>query len=226
MVLETGSSNIISLRNVSFQYAASAGVYNVSFDVHKGEFVLLIGRTGSGKTTLMRLISLELHPGSGEIGLMDLRSSRLKRRQFPRWRRQLGIVYQDLRLLNDRCVLDNVKLVAAFESRLPGKPVARAREALSRVRLSHKSRRLPNCLSAGEQQRVAIARALVNEPFVMLADEPTSNLDLETAREVVEILGEINRSGTAVLAATHQPELFSALKPRVIHIDHGRLLES
>ncbi len=224
-----GNSNtngLVKLRNVSFQYSPGEGIYGASINIARGDFVLLVGRTGSGKTTLMKLMSMELQPASGEICLLDLRSSRLKRKHYPEWRRQLGIVYQDLRLLDDRTILDNIKLVASFESRLPGSPKSRAKYILSKVRLSHKSKCYPGSLSLGEQQRVAIARALVNQPYVLLADEPTSSLDSDTAKEVIDILHEINHSGTAVVIATHQPDLFNDCHPRIFSLNDGRLSEN
>lgn len=218
---------MIKLLNVTYHYPANgAGVEDLTFELSQGEFILLVGRTGAGKTTLFKIISRELTPESGEIFLERMRSSRLKPRDIPTWRSYLGIVFQDLRLLNDRSALDNVRIAAACERNLPGKPKSRAFRAMAQVGLSHKLHDNPDHLSLGEQQRVAIARGLVNEPFVVLADEPVSNLDSSTSAEVVEVLQNINRSGTAVMVATHQPERFACCNPKFITLEKGRITEA
>jgi len=220
-------SGMVKLLNVTFQHGGVGnGVYGVSLAVAPCEFVLLVGKTGAGKTTLLKLISLEITPAAGEIVLDSYKSSEIKYRQLPLWRRRLGIVYQDFRLLRDRSALENVRLAAACESNLPGGPKERALKALGRTGLSHKIHSRPDELSTGEQQRVAIARALVNEPFLLLADEPVSNLDEETASEIVELLRKINQSGTAILVATHQLEHFAVCHTRIIKLHNGSLVES
>lgn len=219
------NSEVVNLLNVSYHYQNRRGVEGVSLKIKKGELTLLVGRTGSGKTTVYKLIARELAPDSGEIALMNLKSSSLKRKDFAMWRRHLGIVFQDLRLLNDRSVLENVRLAAECETRLPTSAKARAIRVLNRVGMSHKMQDLPSELSTGEQQRVAIARALVNEPLVLLADEPVSNLDTETSSEIIDILNRVSLSGTSVLVATHQPERFARYHPRVMRMDNGNLIE-
>jgi len=215
---------MIKFLNVTYRYpGGGSGVYELTFEVQRGEFVLVVGKTGAGKTTVFKLLSRELEPDTGEIFLDKLRSSRLRRNQLPIWRRSLGIIFQELRLLNDRSALDNVHLAAMCERNLPGKPRTRAMRAIASVGLSHKLRARPSCLSLGEQQRVAIARALVNEPFVLIADEPVSNLDSATSSEVVDVLSRVNHSGTAVIVATHQPERFASCEPRTIRIERGRI---
>ncbi len=218
---------MIKLLNVSYSYPSNgAGVENLTFEVNQGDFILLVGRTGAGKTTMFKLISRELKPDSGEIFLDKLRSSQLKRCDIPTWRSCLGIVFQELRLLSDRSAMDNVRIAAVCERNLPGKPKARAFRAMAKVGLSHKLRDHPDHMSLGEQQRVAIARGLVNEPFVLLADEPVSNLDSGTSAEVIEVLQKINHSGTAVMVATHQPERFVSCNPRFIRLEKGRITEA
>ena len=217
---------MLKLLNLSFRYSDGIGIDGVTFAVRPGELVLVVGRTGAGKTTLLKLISLELMPTAGEIMLDRLRSSEIKPRLLPQWRRRIGIIYQDLRLLGDRSALENVRLVAVCERNLPGSPRMRALKALARVGLSHKFHNLPGELSTGEQQRTAIARALVNEPLVLLADEPVSNLDIDTASEVVDLLTRVNLAGTTMLVATHQPERFERCRPRMIRIERGRVVEN
>ena len=220
------SSEIVSLKDVSYHYPNKRGVEGISLSVRKGELMLIVGRTGSGKTTIYKLIAMELIPESGELSLVEMRSSRLRRKDFALWRRHLGIVFQDLRLLHDRTVLENVRLTAECETRLPSSPKSRSLRVLSKVGMAHKIQDLPSELSTGEQQRVAIARALVNEPFVLLADEPVSNLDAETSSEIIDILHHISLSGTTVLVATHQPERFARYCPRIVTVSNGNLLES
>lgn len=219
------NNQIIDLDNVGFLYPNSQGVENICISLNKGEFVILVGRTGSGKTTLFKLISLELFPMEGEINLMDMSSLHIKRRQLPEWRRQIGIVYQDLRLLTDRNTIDNIKLAAACEKRLPGSVKSRSVRILESVGLKDKIRDFPNELSTGEQQRIAIARALVNEPFLLLADEPVSNLDNATSTGIIDILNKASLSGTTVVVATHQPERFQDYQPRVITLKDGNLVK-
>lgn len=216
---------MVKLLNVSYSYNGSVGVNGITLEIVPGELVLLIGRTGAGKTTLIRLISLELFPDSGEIILGRFRTTELRGGQFPSWRRRIGVVFQDLRLLKDRTALENVRLAACCERCLQSGSKARALRSLASVGLSHKLHGFPDELSAGEQQRTAIARALVNEPFVLLADEPVSNLDRETAADIVALLQKVNQGGTAVLVATHQPERFENCRSRLLCLDQGRLVE-
>ncbi len=215
---------MLKLLNLSYHYPGGAGINGISMELHRGEFALLVGRTGAGKTTLLKLISLELTPDNGEITLEKFRSSTLKPNHKPIWRRRLGIVHQNLLLLNDRTVLDNVRLAANCETNLHQAKV-RALKVLSRVHLSHKIHSYPYQLSTGEQQRTAIARALVNEPFILLADEPVSNLDALTSAGIIELLHHCSQSGMAVLVATHQPERFEAIKPIVYKMDDGRVFK-
>lgn len=214
---------MVRLLNVTYRHPGGGGVEGATLEVQAGEFLLLVGRTGAGKTTILRLISLELRPQSGEIVVEKFRASEMRPSKLPHWRRRLGIVYQDLRLLDDRTALDNILLAAACERNLPGRPRERALRTLSDVGLAHKIHSLPRELSAGEQQRAALARAVVNEPFVLLADEPVSHLDPATSADIVEMLRKVNQAGTAVLVATHQPERFEAVRPRVLRIEGGRV---
>lgn len=217
---------MVKLLNVTYRYNSGtdvSGVNGVSLEVKPGEFVMLVGRTGAGKTTLFRLISMQLIPNAGEIILDSLRSSEIKARFLPVWRRRLGIIHQNFRLLGDRDILENVRLAAVCEKNLPESPKKRSLKALASVGLSHKLHSRPDELSTGEQQRTAIARALVNEPFLLLADEPVSNLDVDTSTEITDLLRRVNHAGTAILVATHQHERFSSCKPRVLRLEAGRL---
>lgn len=225
-MLRNGSDgSIVKLLNVSYGYKTRRGIDGVSLSIKKGEFVILIGRTGSGKTTLFRVMSLELYPDTGEVMMSDLKSSQLKRHNLPVWRRQLGIVFQGLQLIGNRSVLDNIRLAALCERRLPGSAKSRSLTVLAKVGLLHRLRDQASQLSTGEQQRVAIARAIVNEPFVLLADEPVSNLDGESLAEVINILRKINSTGTTVVVATHQPDKFIECNPREIRLEQGKLIE-
>jgi len=217
---------VVKLINVSYRYPSSqgAGVDGITFEVNSADFILLVGRTGAGKTTLIRLLARELIPDAGEIILHQHRSLNLRRRRLPEWRRCLGIMFQDFHLLLDRSAYDNVLLTAICERRLPEKPRLRAIKALNSVGLTAKIDEFPRRLSTGEQQRVALARAIVNEPFVLLADEPVSNLDQQTSAEIIEVLRRINRAGTAVVTATHQPERFEVCRPRILRLENGRLV--
>lgn len=193
----------------------------MDFSVNRGDFVFLVGPSGAGKTSVLKLIYGEERPTSGQIHVGQYNLLRMKRREVPYLRRHLGIVFQDFRLLEDRNVFENV----AFPLRVTGvrmKEVKkRAMKSLAEVGLSHKRYRMPQELSGGEQQRAAIARALAHEPLVLLADEPTGNLDRDTAKEILMILQRINLRGTAILMATHNFELVKKFSHRIIRIEKG-----
>ncbi len=215
---------MVKFHNVSMRYPNGDGLENVSFEVRPGEFVYLVGPTGAGKSTVLKLIYMEEFPTEGYVLVDEYSSLSIRNREIPYLRRKLGIVFQDFKLLEDRDVFENV----AFALRVTG---ARARDvkrktlrALAEVGLSHKSRKMPQELSGGEQQRVAIARALVNEPLMLLADEPTGNLDPKTSVEIMNILDKVNARGTAVLMATHNYQIVNASNRRIISIKHGRTL--
>jgi len=214
---------LLRLLNATYRHPGGGGIEGITLEILSGEFLLLVGRTGAGKTTILRLISLELKPSAGDIQLERLRAGELTPSELPSWRRRLGIVYQDLKLLPDRSVFENVLLAAACEPNLPQKPRARALKALANVGLAHKLHSLPSQLSAGEQQRAALARAVVNEPYVLIADEPVSHLDPITSEAIVALMSKVNQAGTAVVVATHQPERFEAVKPRVVRVESGRI---
>lgn len=213
---------MIVLDNVCKTYSTGVSALNgVNLRIHKGEFVFIVGSSGSGKTTLFKLLLRELEPTSGKIFLNSKNISRLRRGKIPKMRRGIGVVFQDFRLLKDRNVYENV----ALAMRVVGKSAKAIRETvpqmLSLVGLADKAESLPGELSGGEQQRVALARALVNNPPVLLADEPTGNLDPTNAWEIMMLLDDINKRGTTVVVVTHNQEIVERMQKRVITIDKG-----
>ena len=218
----TGSDEIISLTNVSKTYATGAPALNgVNLHIQKGEFVFIVGDSGSGKSTMIKLLLRELVPTSGEINVMGYDLVRIRHRKIPKFRRNLGIVFQDFRLLKDRNVYENV----AFAQRIvqvPSKDIKRnVPSILATVGLAGKYKAKPRQLSGGEQQRVAIARALVNRPSILLADEPTGNLDPKNSWEIMKLLEQINENGTTVLVVTHNREIVNAMQKRVVTMKKG-----
>lgn len=215
---------MITLKNVTKEYdKENTGLTNVSLDVEKGEFVFIVGKSGSGKTTLMKLLQKELEPTSGQIIVNGQNYKELKRKELPKLRRQMGMVFQDFRLLKDRTIFENVAFAQQVVE-VPHRYIKRQVEnMLEMVGLKDRMNAFPNELSGGEQQRVAIARALVNHPVLLLADEPTGNLDPVTAKEIMELLSEINKSGTTVLVVTHNKELVNEMGKRVILIEDGHI---
>ena len=213
---------MIRLEHVSKAYSAGIPALNdVNIHINEGEFVFVVGESGSGKSTLIKLLLKELEPTSVQIIINGRELNRIRRRQIPRYRRNVGVVFQDFRLLKDRNVYENV----AFAQRVIGLPTRRIKKSvprvLSMVGLAAKYKSRPKELSGGEQQRVAIARALVNEPKILLADEPTGNLDNANAREIMKLLAEINRRGTTVLVVTHNMDIVNDMNKRVITINQG-----
>ena len=213
---------MITLEHVYKSYMPGLAALNdVNLHIDPGEFVFVVGESGSGKSTLVKLLLKELEPTEGKILVNGQDLSKIKHRQIPRYRRNVGVVFQDFRLLKDRNVYENV----AFAQRVIGLTNRRIRKnvprVLSMVGLAAKYRSRPKELSGGEQQRVAIARALVNEPQILLADEPTGNLDDTNAWEVMRLLAEINARGTTVLVVTHNMAIVNAMEKRVIRIDQG-----
>ncbi|WP_227996111.1 cell division ATP-binding protein FtsE [Nocardia australiensis] len=217
---------MITMRNVTKAYKTSTrpALDNITVDVDKGEFVFIIGPSGSGKSTFMRLLLKEEAPTAGEIQVADFRVDRLPGRRVPKLRQRIGCVFQDFRLLQQKTVQQNV----AFALEVIGKRrqfIDRTvPEVLEMVGLGGKADRLPSELSGGEQQRVAIARAFVNRPLVLLADEPTGNLDPDTSGDIMLLLERINRIGTTVVMATHDNHIVDAMRRRVVELDQGRMV--
>lgn len=213
---------MITLENVSKSYAKGQPALNdVSLHIDKGEFVFIVGNSGSGKSTLIKLLLKELEPTSGTIIVNDQDLGKMKRRNVPKYRRGVGVVFQDFRLLKDRNVYENV----AFAQRVIERPnrviKKRVPEILTLVGLAEKYKSFPRELSGGEQQRVALARALVNRPNILLADEPTGNLDPKNSLEIMKLLEEINERGTTVLVVTHNREIVNSFRKRVITMRKG-----
>ena len=216
---------MIELHKVTVIFDGQHVLDNINFSMKQGEFVYLVGQTGTGKSSLMRLTYFDLKPSSGNVKVASYNSSTITDRQIPRIRRRLGIVFQDFKLLDDRNVYDNVAF-ALFVTNAKRRDIKRkVLHVLADVGLSHKRNQMPNELSGGEQQRVVIARALVNEPIILLADEPTGNLDPTSSAEIMELLIKINMRGTAVLMATHNYELVRNYPARVVQLKDGKVLE-
>ncbi|HEY7054323.1 MAG TPA: cell division ATP-binding protein FtsE [Mycobacterium sp.] len=217
---------MISLDKVSKQYKSSArpALDNINVKIEKGEFVFLIGPSGSGKSTFMRLLLAEEKPSHGDIQVSKFHVNHLHGRHIPSLRQVIGCVFQDFRLLQQKTVYENV----AFALEVIGKRgdvIKRVvPEVLEMVGLSGKANRLPHELSGGEQQRVAMARAFVNRPLVLLADEPTGNLDPDTSKDIVDLLERINRTGTTVVMATHDHHIVDSMRQRVVELDMGKLV--
>ena len=216
---------MIEFRNVSKTYETGVeAVHNANFIIEKGEFAFLVGSSGSGKSTLIKLILKEEEPTSGNIIINGRDTTFLKPKRVPYLRRSMGVVFQDFRLLPDRTVYDNVAY-AMYIVRATKKHIRRqVPMVLSLVGLSNKAKMYPNELSGGEQQRVALARALVNNPSMLIADEPTGNLDPETAWDITNLLNDINNRGTTVVVATHAKDIVNKMKKRVIQIEEGNIV--
>ena len=216
---------MIVLENVVKEYPNGVGAINgISLHIERGEFVFVVGDSGSGKSTLIKLLLKELEPTSGMIRVNGVNLGRMKKRAIPKYRRKIGCVFQDFRLLKDRNVYENV----AFAQRVVNRPTRvirkRVPEVLQEVGLAVKYKSFPDELSGGEQQRVALARALVNRPDILLADEPTGNLDPKTSEEIMKLLEQINDRGTTVLVVTHNKEIVNAMKKRVVTMHEGSII--
>ena len=216
---------MIKLEHVSKSYSAGIPALNdISLNIEEGEFVFIVGNSGSGKSTLIKLLLKELEPTKGVITINNRNLNAIRRKQIPKYRRNVGVVFQDFRLLKDRNVYENV----AFAQKVIGTPARLIRSSvptmLSMVGLAAKYKSYPKQLSGGEQQRVAIAGALVNQPKILLADEPTGNLDNHNAWEIMKLLEEINQKGTTVVVVTHNLEIVKAMKKRVITMKKGVII--
>lgn len=216
---------IIQMSGVSKSYKTGvAALKDININIDKGEFVFLIGQSGAGKTTMIRLLFREELPTAGQIMLGGRSIIRLSRKEVSVLRRNIGVVFQDFRLLPNLSVYENVAFALRVTECTKGDICSRVPEALDLVGLSHKSTALPSQLSGGEQQRVALARAIVNKPLVLIADEPTGNLDPETSWSLMKLLEEINKAGTTILVATHAKDIVDVMKKRVIVLENGSIV--
>ena len=225
-------SSFIEIKNLHFSYVndleeppvKTEVLKGINLNIEKGEFVFIVGSSGSGKTTLIKLLLKELDPTSGKIKVADTDYSKLNRKNIPKIRRKIGVVFQNFRLLKDRTVYENV----AFAQRVietPSRYIRRQVPAmLTLVGLADKYKSFPKQLSGGEQQRVALARALVNKPEILLADEPTGNLDPKNSWEIMRLLEDVNKKGTTVVVVTHNKEIVNMMKKRVITLKHGEII--
>ena len=217
---------MLSFDSVEFHYRNQPVFTNLNFELDYGEFLFVIGKSGIGKSTLMQLIYMNIFPLTGTVRIAEFDSETIKPSQIPLLRRKVGVIFQDFKLLPDRNVFQNL----AYVTKVTGTPSKEAKkkinDALAEVGLSHKRLNMPNELSGGEQQRVAIARAIINDPILVLADEPTGNLDPETSGEILALLKKINKQGTAVLVVTHNYDLVKKANERIIKLEDGRALKA
>jgi cell division transport system ATP-binding protein len=216
---------VISFRGVTRLYNEKHhALEGISFSVRRGEFLFITGASGAGKTTLLRHVYMADLPDEGEVEVANYSSRTIRRRDIPRLRRKLGVVFQDFRLLTDRSIFDNIAIVLRI-SGVPRRDIGRrVLKALASVGLTHRVEDPPGVLSGGEKQRLAIARAIVNDPYVLLADEPTGNLDPATSADIFAIFDRVNSAGTAVLVATHDVARATAGSRRRLHLERGKLV--
>ena len=216
---------MIEFNNVSKIYNNNVkALSNVSVKIDSGDFVFLVGPSGSGKSTFIKMLLKEIEPTMGSITVADKDLSEIKRNQIPYYRRKIGMVFQDFRLIPTLNVYENVAFAMRVVEASQKEIRKRVPMVLSLVGLSHKYKMFPNELSGGEQQRVSLARAIVNNPSVLIADEPTGNLDPDTANEIMELLNDINKSGTTIVMATHAKDIVDSMKKRVIAIEKGTIV--
>lgn len=216
---------MIVLDHVTMQYpTGTKALDDVTFHINKGEFVFIVGSSGSGKTTLIKLLLKEMNPTSGDISVEGKPYSKMKRKEIPMLRRKIGVVFQNFRLLKDRTVFENV----AFAQQVVEKSMREIRREvpamLTMVGLAERYKQYPRELSGGEQQRVALARAIVNRPEIILADEPTGNLDPKNSMEIMRLLEDINKRGTTVVVVTHNKEIVNLMQKRVITLKKGKII--
>lgn len=216
---------MIELLNVSVSFEGQLVLDKIDFVMKRGEFVYLVGQTGAGKSSLMRLLYMDLKPNNGRVKVAGYDSKLITSKQVPLLRRRLGVIFQDFRLLDDRNVYDNVAFTLYVTNARRVDIKKKALHALSDVGLSHKRNQMPGELSGGEQQRVVIARAIINEPVMILADEPTGNLDPVVSAEIMELLRKINMRGTAILMSTHNYELVKKYPARIVQLVDGKISE-
>ncbi len=217
---------MISFNRVSKVYQRDwVALQDITFHIDKGEFVFICGPTGAGKTTLLKMIYKDEEPTHGTIKVLDQNMRELKKKDIPEFRRKIGVVFQDFKLLQDRTLEENVAFSLEVTNTPPREVRKKLMETLTYLRLSHKKYAFPYQLSGGEQQKVAIARALVRDPYILLADEPTGNLDARSSEEITNILEDVNYKGTTVVMATHSISLVKKMKKRMLRIEDCRIVQ-
>jgi cell division transport system ATP-binding protein len=217
---------MLKFDNVDFGYSSNIIFSGLSLQMNPGEFCFLIGKSGSGKSTLLQLIYMNLLPQAGIVQFDKYDSKTIKAKELPLLRRKLGIIFQDFKLLKDRNIYDNLAFVLEVLDTPKKEIKRRINDVLTDVNLIHRRYSMPDELSGGEKQKIAIARAVVNEPVLILADEPTGNLDPETSGEIINILQRINARGTAVLLATHNYEIIKKVDARILKLDNGKAIRA
>lgn len=215
---------LIVFDNVAKIYGnKTAAIKDVSFSVENGEFIFLVGQSGAGKTTILRLLIRDLIPSSGKIFLDEVDVTKIPKSHIPQLRRKIGMIFQDFKLLFDRTVFENVAISLEIVGKSKKETIKKVTEVVQLVKLEDKLHLFPSQLSAGELQRTAIARAIVGGPKILLADEPTGNLDPTTSWEIIKILKEINKLGTTIVMATHNADIVNSMKKRVITVTKGKI---
>ncbi len=215
---------MIHFENVTKKYSANTGIDNVSLDIDRGEFVFLVGPSGAGKSTFIKLVMKEIEADVGSIRVMGNEIVELPARSLPKHRRNIGMIFQDFRLLPNKTVYENVAFAMEIVHKSQRKIKRQVPLALKLMGISSKANMFPDELSAGEQQRVAIARAIINKPAMLIADEPTGNLDPATAWEIMNLLDEINKRGTTIVMVTHAKDIVDKMQKRVVTIESGRIV--
>lgn len=216
---------MITFDHVSLNYdARHTALSNINIHIDKGEFVFIVGPSGAGKSTFVKILTHELVPETGSVIVNNIKINKLKPSKVPYYRRSLGIVFQDFRLLSEKTVFENIAFVLRVTGAKSKDIKERVNKVLDLVGLRGKEKELPSKLSGGEQQRVAIARALVNQPTLLIADEPTGNLDPKTSKEIMKLFTEINHMGTTIIMVTHNKDLVNAMHKRVVNIEEGHIV--
>lgn len=216
---------MVSLKNVTVTISDTPILRNINLTIRKGKFIYIVGQSGAGKTSLLKTMYMDLIPNSGTVRIGQYSSAKMKRKKIPYLRRRLGIVFQDFRLLHDRTVFENVMFALRVTGTKTKEAQARSIKALTMVGLLSKKENRTGDLSGGELQRTCIARAIVNRPAIVLADEPTGNLDPDTGRDIIALFKKINDAGTAVVIATHNYSLIEEFPGRVLQLEDGKLSE-
>lgn len=216
---------MITFDDVSLNYdARHTALSNINIHIDKGEFVFIVGPSGAGKSTFVKILTHELVPETGSVIVNNIKINKLKPSKVPYYRRSLGIVFQDFRLLSEKTVFENIAFVLRVTGTKSKDIKERVNKVLDLVGLRGKEKELPSKLSGGEQQRVAIARALVNQPTLLIADEPTGNLDPKISEEIMKLFTEINHMGTTIIMVTHNKDLVNAMHKRVVNIEEGHIV--